>query len=75
MPYFVYRITEQDKVKELEHLETHGKYQDARKQVRNLRSEKTADDAADYRMIFAKNQTEAETLLKAPREERVIGED
>jgi hypothetical protein len=75
MPYFVYRIIEQDKNKELEHLETHGKYQDARKQVRTLRSEKTTDDVADYRMIFAKNQTEAETLLKAPREERVIGED
>ena len=75
MPYFVYRITEQDKTKELEHLETHDKYQEARKQVRTLRGEKAADDSADYRMIFAKNQTEAETLLKAPREERVIGED
>ena len=75
MPYFVYRIIEQDKTKELEHLETHLQDQEARKQVRPLRGEQAAEDSADYRMIFAKNQTEAETLLKAPREERVIGED
>ena len=75
MPYFVYRITEQDKIKELEHLDTFTKYQEAKQAVRSKRAEKADDDQADYRMIFAKNDTEAETLLKAPREERVIGED
>ena len=75
MPYFVYRIIEQDKQKELEHLDTFTKYQEAKQAVRSKRADKAEDDPADYRMIFAKNEVEAETLLKAPRDERVIGED
>jgi len=75
MPYFVYQIIEKDKIKELQHLDTYSKYQEAKKVVRSKRAEKAADDPADYRMIFAKSEVEAETLLKAPREERVIGED
>jgi hypothetical protein len=75
MPYYVYSIIEKEKTKELEHLDTFAKYQEAKKAVRSKREQKAADDVADYRMIFAKNETEAETLLKAPRDERVIGED
>jgi len=75
MPYYVYRIVEQEKTKNLEHLETFSKYQEAKKLVRSKRGDKISDDVADYRMIFAKNETEAETLLKTPRDERVIGED
>lgn len=75
MPYFVYRIIENENVKELEHLETFTKYQEAKQLVRGKRADKDSDDPADYRMIFAKSEIEAETLLKAPREERVIGED
>lgn len=75
MPYFVYRILEQDDKKELEHIDTFTKYQEAKQVVRSKRSEKAADDPADYRMIFAKSEIEAETLLKTPRDERVIGED
>jgi len=75
MPYYIYRIVETDNVKKLEHLQTLSKYREARQIVRDKREHKTADDLADYRMIFAKNETEAETLLKAPRDERVIGED
>lgn len=75
MPYFVYRIIEKENQKELEHLDTYTKYQEAKQAVRSKRADKAADDSADYRMIFAKSEIEAETLLKAPREERVIGED
>ena len=76
MPYFVYRITENDdNVKQLEHIETFSKYQEAKQLVRSRRADKSADDNSDYRMIFAKSEIEAETLLKAPRDERVIGED
>lgn len=75
MPYYVYSILELEKKKQLEHLDTFDRYQDAKKLVRSHRAEKASDDAKDYRMIFARNQTEAETLLTAPREERVIGED
>ena len=75
MPYFVYRIIEQEDKKDLEHIETFTKYQEAKQVVRTKRTEKAADDTADYRMIFAKSEVEAETLLKTPRDERVIGED
>ena len=75
MPYFVYRITEKDNLKTLEHIDTFSKYQEAKQVVRSKRAEKDAADDGDYRMIFAKSEIEAETLLKAPREERVIGED
>lgn len=75
MPYYVYKVIEKDKKKQLEAIDTFEKYRDAREVVRERRQNRAADDQGDYRMIFAKNQTEAETLLKAPREERVIGED
>ena len=52
----------------------------ARKAARSLAREQRAalkaeGTARDSRLIFAKNQTEAEKLLKAPRDERVVGED
>ena len=72
MPYYVYKITPSLK---LSHLDTKERYQDARVLVRSLRAEQTADDDADYRMIFAKHESEAERLLSTPRDDRVIGED
>ena len=71
MPYFVYNI--QDKPKKLEHLETFAKYREAKEFVREKRAE--SGDIESIRMIFARNDVEAEKLLKAPRDERVIGED
>jgi hypothetical protein len=71
MPYFVYNI--QEKPKKLEHLETFAKYREAKEFVRAKRAE--SGDIESIRMIFARNDVEAEKLLKAPREERVIGED
>jgi hypothetical protein len=70
MPYFVYRITPP---RELTHIATLDRYQEARAQVRTLRQD--ADPAAEYRLIFAKHMAEAEKLLATPRDERVIGED
>jgi hypothetical protein len=70
MPYFVYEI---EKPRSLTHLETFAKYREAKQHVRQLREE--SGDVEKYRMIFARNEIEAEKLLLAPREERVIGED
>lgn len=70
MPYFVYRIKGQ---RQLEHLETFPKYRDARNYVRETRE--SEGDVDSIRMIFAKNDVEAEKLLSTPRDERVIGED
>ena len=71
MPYFVYRI--QEKPRKLDHLETFPSYKDAKVYVREQRQQ--SEDVESIRMIFAHNDIEAEKLLTAPREERVIGED
>ena len=72
MPYFVYKVSPTLK---LTHLDTKDRYQDARGLVRSLREQRAEGDDADYRMIFANHQSEAERLLSTPRDERVIGED
>lgn len=78
MPYFVYFVSERagSDRRQLEHIETFPAFREARSLARTKRAELKADgDARDCRLIFAKNQTEAERLLSAPREERVVGED
>lgn len=72
MPYFVYRIQEGRK---LDHLETYTSYKAAREKVRAMRTEEGVESVNSIRMIFARNETEAEKLLSTPREARVIGED
>lgn len=75
MPYFVYKITQPMK---LEHLDTFEQYREARALVRERRreaAEQGETKGVDYRLIFARQQSEAERLLSTPRDERVIGED
>jgi hypothetical protein len=72
MPYFVYRVSPK---LELSYIDTKERYQDARAIVRQRRESRAADDDGDYRLIFARQQGEAEKLLSTPRDERVIGED
>ena len=72
MPYFVYRVSPS---LQLTYIDTKERYQDARAIVRDLRARRGEDDDGDYRLIFAKQQAEAEKLLSTPRDERVIGED
>jgi hypothetical protein len=72
MPYFVYKITPS---LQLTYIDTKDKYQEARAIVRELREQRADGDDADYRLIFARQQGEAEKLLSTPRDERVIGED
>lgn len=78
MPYFVYFISQHadSDRKALEHLQTFADFKSARNLAREKRAElKAAGSDHDCRLIFAKNQVEAEKLLSAPREERVVGED
>lgn len=78
MPYFVYYVEQQvdSPIKQLEHLDTFDDFKTARNLAREQRAAlKAQGSSRDCRLIFAKNQTEAEKLLKAPREERVVGED
>lgn len=78
MPYFVFHITTnpETNTKELEHLETFTDYKTARNFAREGRAALPAGSVnQDVRLIFAKNQVEAEKLMSAPRDERVVGED
>jgi pimeloyl-CoA synthetase len=78
MPYFVYYVTQHtdSSRKSLEHLETFDNFKSARTLARERRADlKESGDRRDCRLIFAKNQVEAERLLSAPRDERVVGED
>jgi len=72
MPYYVFRI---DPPLTLSYLDTMDDYQRARALVRSLRQAQEPGDPAQYRLMFANQQAEAERLLATPRDERVIGED
>jgi hypothetical protein len=72
MPYFVYKITPPI---QLGYIDKKDKFKDARILVRSLREEHGEGETAQFRMIFARNEAEAEKLLSTPRDERVIGED
>lgn len=72
MPYFIYRVSPQRFVK---YLEQHPAYRDARERARGLRAELHDDDPDTIKIIFAKEQTEAEALLKARRERQPSEDD
>jgi len=77
MPYFVYHIVNnsESNAKSLTHLDTFDAYKEARGYARDKRAAGDLGANEEVRMIFAKNTVEAEKILSAPREERVIGED
>ncbi|MBK1718250.1 hypothetical protein [Thiocystis violacea] len=72
MPYFVYKISPP---RQLEHLDTVEQYQQAREIVRARRQNEPRENGVEYRLIYARQQGEAEKLLSTPRDTRVIGED
>jgi len=72
MPYYVYRVFSQT---EIEHLDTHEKYRDAKTQLKELRAKEARDSGTIIRTIFAKSVMEAERLLTAPRETPIYGDD
>ena len=71
MPFFVYRIMPENK---LEHIETFEKYRDAKVKLNALR--KAEHDGSDVicRMIHAASRSNAERLLLAARDDRIIGD-
>lgn len=72
MPYFIYRLFPPQG---LEPLDIKPDYRAAKQKVRDLRATLAVGNEMSVRMIFAPNVEEAEKLLLAPRETRVIGED
>jgi hypothetical protein len=72
MPYFVYLVAED---KQLQMLEKHEKYREARERVRELRKQQEKGSTELIRLIHAGSQLEAERLLLTPREVPVEGDD
>ncbi len=72
MPYFVYKIHPENR---LEYLESFSDYRPAKQKIREERKALPADSPLVIRMMHAKNQSEAERLLTAPRDNRIIGDD
>ena len=77
MPYFNYYVTVNPatNTKSLEYIDTRDNSTEARALAREKRTDMDPTPNRECRMIFAKNDIEAEKLLSAAREERVIGED
>jgi len=65
MPYFVYRIA---KDKALDLVEVKDKFAEAKVLCRDLRKTQEPGDADTVRMIFAKDQKEAQRLLTTKHE-------
>nr|VFK00052.1 MAG: hypothetical protein BECKH772A_GA0070896_101804 [Candidatus Kentron sp. H]VFK00323.1 MAG: hypothetical protein BECKH772B_GA0070898_101864 [Candidatus Kentron sp. H]VFK04542.1 MAG: hypothetical protein BECKH772C_GA0070978_101884 [Candidatus Kentron sp. H] len=71
MPYFIYKIAPGNT---LSSLESFDKFPDAKKRVRTLREDLTAQDEHVFRIVFAGDTEEAERLLKEKRESHPEGE-
>lgn len=75
MPYYVFRITQPTPViKNLELKDTFETYKEARALARDLRKNATNDDKAEYKLIFAASELEAEEQLQEKREKPILME-
>ena len=72
MPYFIYKIRP---VKQLEKVSHFEKFREAKIEVKAMRKELDVADNYVLKIIFAKNEIEAELLLKETREARPLGDD
>jgi len=72
MPYMIYKIFAE---RRLEYVDAKDSYREAKEQVRAMRKAQTAEDGYLVRMIYAKNQEEAERLLTEVREAPPMGDD
>ena len=72
MPYLIYKIFDK---KNLEYVDTKPAYREAKEMVGVMRKELGDDPDHQVRMVFAKNQSEAERLLTEEREPPPAGEE
>ncbi len=72
MPYFIYRISPQ---RFLTYVDEFVHYRDARGEARRIRAEQSGNDADSVKIIFAKDRSEAESLLKTRRERQASEDD
>ena len=75
MQEYVFRITQPNiMVKNLDLQGQFEAYQDARRQVRDLRVQAAPGEQATYKLVFAANQLEAEEHLHEQREKPILME-
>ena len=75
MPYYVFRITQPNPLLKQLELKNHFEaYQEARKLARELRMQAPPGEQAEYRMVFAASQLEAEERLQEQREQPILME-
>ncbi len=72
MPFFVYRVQPENK---LQHIDTFEKYREAKVKVNEMRKSEPEDSEEIIRMIHASSKSNAEKLILAPRDERIIGDE
>ena len=76
MPYYIYKITpgESSTARTLELVREYASYQDAKKDVRAMRSEQPEGSNDQLKVIFADSQAEAEQRLREHREQPIVKE-
>lgn len=74
MPYFVYQITESVMVKNLELLGEYEKFKDAKNFAKDKRAENPELNPESFKVIFAKNELEAEEQLQEHRDQPILME-
>ena len=72
MPYFVFNI---HGTRILELVDAFDHYRDARRVVKELRSNLPAESNITSRLVFAGSEQQAQRLLLEKREARPLGED
>jgi len=73
MPYYLYQIALDKKLTYCDHM--FDSYKEAKLLARQMRGEQAETDQSTIKVIFAKNQEEAEDLLLTPGKPRPKGED
>ena len=76
MPYFLFKMTEPDKLKivrQLELVDTFEVFREAKNAARQLRAESDSDDVV-FKVTFADNRLAAEEQLLEKREKPVLME-
>jgi hypothetical protein len=76
MPYYIYRISAgpTNLVKNLEKLEEHESFKEAKKRARDMRAAQSSDDETAIKVMFAETELQAEEQLMEKREAPILRE-
>ena len=76
MPYFIYKITSGSAgaIKGLECMDKYDEYKQAKKIIREKRTEFVDDSRTTLKMIFAEDEFEAEQRLSSSRDAPILRE-